>query len=342
MARKRLRPANPNLLQSSIEPPELLDPVTSGARRVNIPPIAQVAGEASSLHALQELAQDVENMRSDGRILLRLSLSDIALDHLARDRARVEPESFSELVNSIRTYGQRMPIEVTELPEPTEGGARFGLISGLRRMSALEHLYQETGNQDFAIVTALLRKPKDSADAYVAMVEENEIRVGLSYYERAGIALEVVRRGVFETEKVALNTLFASASRSKRSRIRAFCELHKKLGQHLKFPTSIPERFGLRLIYALREENSLAAHLKKTLVNASVASGEEEIFLLQEAIRDYRPQGDQKPFVPRAQQMVQKLPNGITVKMTSKKIELSGREVSPELFTDICALIEKL
>ena len=50
------------------------------------------------------------------------------------------------------------------------------------------------------------------------MVEENEIRVGLSYYERARIVAKAVAQGVFETEKQALQRLFHTASRPKRSK----------------------------------------------------------------------------------------------------------------------------
>ena len=46
-------------------------------------------------------------------------------------------------------------------------------------------------------------------DAYVAMVEENEIRVGLSFYERARIAAKSVEAGVYPDDRAALRALFA-------------------------------------------------------------------------------------------------------------------------------------
>ena len=350
MARKRLTPANPDFLQEQQSAPQISNLGSPDARRSAMPPIAQVAADASASHALQELAQDMEALRAEGLVLLKLSLADIARDHLARDRARLEPETFAELVNSIQAHGQRMPIEVTELPEPTSEGARYGLISGWRRLSALEHLHKEGGGEDggeaFATVTALLRHPKDSEEAYVAMVEENEIRVGLSYYERAGIALEAVRRGVFDTEKAALNALFNSASRAKRSRIRAFGDLHKELGDVLRFPTAIPERFGLQLIYAMRGTDGLAAHLRKELPKVQVVDGETEMDALARLIRGFQaksaPPEAVPEAVPRAEQMKETLPNGVTVKMGAKKAEISGIEMTPELFAKLCAFAKDL
>ena len=94
---------------------------------------------------------------------------------------------------------------------------------------ALKALHAETGEPRFATVQALVRRPETAADAYVAMVEENEIRVGLSQYERARVAARATERGVFPSEKAALLALFAAASRPKRSRIRAFLELYHAL-----------------------------------------------------------------------------------------------------------------
>ena len=97
-----------------------------------------------------------------------------------RDRIAVAPDDLAALTESLRARGQQTPIEVVDL-----GGGQYGLISGWRRISALRALLDETGEAQFATVLALLRQPADASAAYVAMVEENEIRIGLSYYERA-------------------------------------------------------------------------------------------------------------------------------------------------------------
>jgi len=93
------------------------------------------------------------------------------------------------LKTSLSAHGQRTPIEVEDLGQEPDGSHRFGLISGWRRLTALKALYAETGEDRFGRVLALLRKPHDRADAYISMVEENEIRAGLSYYDGSMPAL---------------------------------------------------------------------------------------------------------------------------------------------------------
>ena len=52
------------------------------------------------------------------------------------------------------------------------------------------------------------------------MVEENEIRADLSFFERARIVRRAVEGGVFGSEKQALQSLFSAASYAKRSKIK--------------------------------------------------------------------------------------------------------------------------
>jgi hypothetical protein len=98
------------------------------------------------------------------------------------------------------------------------------------------------------------------------MVEENEVRQGLSYYERARIAARAVDLGVFNSERQALQQLFAAASRARRSKIGSFLSVYRALDDALRFPAAIPERLGLALAKALAERPgdvaSLAAELK--------------------------------------------------------------------------------
>ena len=94
---------------------------------------------------------------------------------------------------SIRAHGQRTPAEITMLDEGDEDGHspyRFGLISGWRRLRALSELYEETGEVRFATIKALMQPEAEAAASYVAMVEENEIRAALSYYERARLVAD--------------------------------------------------------------------------------------------------------------------------------------------------------
>ena len=227
-----------------------------------IPPIAQVAADAAAQGAVAPagdravVAQDqADALRyrealADGLVVQRVAISDILVDELARDRVEVDPEAMAELKASIALHGLRMPIDL--FPLAGEGGARFGLISGWRRLMAYRALAAEKGGSTFDQIPAFIRDTGTGPKAYVAMVEENEVRANLSHYERGRIAVMAVSHGAFPNVGEAVNALYESGSKAKRSKIRSFAELHEALGDMLSFPTHLSERQGLRLVSALR------------------------------------------------------------------------------------------
>ncbi|MFW2545266.1 ParB/RepB/Spo0J family partition protein [Primorskyibacter sp. 2E107] len=264
MARKRLTPANPIFLDPGATEPNSAQ---------NRPPIANVAADSSATAAMQAMASELEDARSSGRMILRLSLDQIDMGHLVRDRTAMNEEDMEALVTSIQKRGQQTPIEVAPL-----GEGRYGLISGWRRCKALARLREwEVGD---GMVLALERRPESAAHAYQAMVEENEIRADLSYFERARIVAVAVNQGVFETKKAALQGLFGTASRPKRSKIGSFITVVEHLDGHLSFPEAIGERLGLRLARQLESHEAKAQDLRGDLALQSFETPEEEIALL--------------------------------------------------------------
>lgn len=240
-------------------------------------PIADVAGEAAATSALTAVAAELTAAKSEGRMIQALPLVSIQEDYLTRDRVVVDEAEMEVLKNSLRTRGQQTPIEVLEIAKDL-----YGLISGYRRLQALRALYQDgTGPRT---VLALVRQPEQASDAYTAMVEENEIRVGLSYFERANIVRGSVAAGVFATDTDALQTLFASASRSKRSKIKSFLPIVDMFGGALKFPNALTERLGLALAVRAGGDDGFATRLKDRLRKAAPDTADAEITLLQKAL----------------------------------------------------------
>lgn len=227
-------------------------------------PIAQVAGEAAQAldpadpEARAEAARtraDAEALRtarSDGRLMLEVPLTLIHAEEMVRDRMNVDESELDELRDSILKNGQRLPVELFELTEPRENGAIYGLLSGYRRFLAIRQLH-DFGLEKFATIRAVIREPGSIARAFQDMVEENEIRTGLSHFERGRIAVIAVDQGGFRSVEEAVDYLFASASKSKRSKVRSFALIHEELGDLLRFPRELAERSGLRLAAALRE-----------------------------------------------------------------------------------------
>ncbi|TVR43287.1 MAG: nuclease [Rhodobacteraceae bacterium] len=243
------------------------------------PPIAQVAGEASAVHALEELSQEWRRAREEGRLVQSLPLDAIEEGHLLRDRLAADPADMADLIASIRARGQQAPIEVVALED-----GRFGLIAGWRRLRALRTLLAETGDPRFGSVLALLRRPASAADAYRAMVEENEIRAGISYYERARIAARAAQAGVYPDPRAAIAALFAAAPRARRSKIARFLVLHEALDDRLRFASAIPERLGLALARALERDPDLRSRLRERLRKSAPETAAVELALLERAL----------------------------------------------------------
>lgn len=261
--RKRLTPfaetpASPHEEESPMFPTYPLGYAGHGTRSA---PIADMAGAAAATAAMEEMAETLRAARDGGRMVLALPLSQVEAGHLVRDRIAADPDEMAALVESLRARGQQSPIEVVAL-----GPDRYGLISGWRRLTALRQLLAETGDAaKFGSVLALLRKPDQASDAYVAMVEENEIRVGLSFYERARIVAKAVEAGVFADDRAALRALFAAASRAKRSKIGSFLAVVRALDGTLRFPEAIGERLGLQLAQAIEADAGLGPRLAQGL-----------------------------------------------------------------------------
>lgn len=223
-------------------------------------PIAQVAGDAAAMGSplsAEERAADAQDRadaesyraaKADGGLILNIPLTEVSTDQMARDRMELDAEALAELKASIKENGLRLPIEVF-----TQKDGGYGLLSGYRRLFVLRELYAETGESRFATIRAVMREPDGLAEAFTAMVEENEVRAGLSPYERGRIAALSTHQGAFNTIDDAVAKLFFAASKAKRSKVRSFALIHEELGDLLTFPAQLTERMGLRLSNALRE-----------------------------------------------------------------------------------------
>ncbi|PWE32915.1 chromosome partitioning protein ParB [Maritimibacter sp. 55A14] len=258
------------------------------------PPIAQVAGDAAA-HATAGSVEDRTAQARDaadagrfraaaekGLILRELPVAEIVADELTRDRIAMDPAEMAELKSSIAAHGLRLPVEVFELPEP-DAGRHYGLISGYRRLAAVQALHAETADAAYATIRALVRRHTGITAAYVAMVEENEVRADLSQYERGRIAVLAAGQGAYDGVEAAVDGLFSSASKAKRSKIRSFALIHEELGDMLAFPTQLSERNGLRLAQALRV--GAGPELRGVLASGQGTGPEEEWTLMEPLIR---------------------------------------------------------
>ena len=261
-------------------------------------PIAQIAAESAALSqplSAEDRVQaalettDAEKYRAaeaEGRIAIDLPISEIIIDELTRDRAVIDGDAMAELKSSIAEHGLRVPIDVFV---SEQGG--YALVSGFRRLLAIRELQGPK-----ATIKAIIRKPADLSEAYVAMVEENEIRADLCHYERGRIAVLAVGQRAFKDVGQAVNTLFAAGSKAKRSKIRSFAMIHEELGDVLNFPTALGERIGLRIAGALKAGQG--EDIRRALADADTSNVEQEDRVLSMTVD--RLEGKGAPKVSRA------------------------------------------
>ena len=302
-------------------------------RKLALPPIAGVAGDAARQGALEELSQTLEAARREGRLAETLPLASVVEDHLIRDRASVDESEMEGLMESLRQRGQQVPIEVVAL-----GEGRYGLISGWRRLTALRRLAADGAGE--GTVLAFLRRPNGDAEAYLAMVEENEMRADLGFWERGRIVARAVEAGVFEDRRQALNGLFGSVPRARRSKIGSFVGLVEALDGDLRYPEALSEKLGLALAKRLKDGAEAEVQgLRTALAEAEAKTPAEEATALSAWISGSRAKASVAP-VPKTEKAATR--PEVRVSRTGsglrQRIVLSG----PGVDQDLMVRIEKL
>ncbi|MEM1276922.1 MAG: ParB N-terminal domain-containing protein [Pseudomonadota bacterium] len=319
-------------------------------------PIAQVAGQAAgeaqpvSAEARAAQARDtadaarLREAEAEGRLVLDLPVAEIVAEELTRDRAALDAEEMEELKRSISANGLRLPIEVFRL-EPAEPGRTYGLLSGYRRLRAVQELEGQG-----ASIRAVMRERSDVGRAYTAMVEENEIRSGLSQYEKGRIAALAAGQGAFASVAEAVDAMFFAGSKAKRSKIRSFAAIHEELGDLLLFPQALSERQGLKLAGALKAGQG--GDLRQALVDAHPVEAAEEWAVLeafiaaQVAPRD--PSRGGRPKTARRLELSGRITLGNGVQMyretddAGHSIRLTGRNADVEFVETVMQTIEGL
>lgn len=267
-------------------------PVAEPARRS--PMAAAITENAESLRerrAIEEqiraendaLAAEHVRMKKLGLIVDMIPLDSVECWKLVRDRAKGDDFELKELVDSIRDIGLSNPIRV----EARDDG-KYELIQGYRRLSAYRELLAETGDAERwgRIPAGILPRGEDLDGLYRRMVDENLVRKDISFAEMAVLALNYARdpqTAEVDADK-AVALLFQSAGYQKRSYIRQFIRVVKRLEDDLRFAQHIPRALGLKLATALEERPEVAVQIRAALKGWDNRSVTDELSVLQKAV----------------------------------------------------------
>ena len=200
-----------------------------------------------------------------------IPLSEILAEALMRDRTHLDPEALEDLAASIHRDGLRQPIEVWQLSTPTDDH-KYGLISGLRRLSA-HQLLNSRNPATHTTIAAFIRTPASIPDAMAQMIAENEIRENLSPWERGQTLAACVNQGLFPSIDQAIAALHPTALKQKRTRLRSLALVAEELDGCFTTPEQLTTSQMERLAAALRGGLSpLIQHILQELRHKNLKS----------------------------------------------------------------------
>jgi ParB family transcriptional regulator, chromosome partitioning protein len=245
------------------------------------------AAEAAIRAENDRLAHAFVALKKSGLIVDLIPLEQVRMTKLTRDRVAKRDPDLDELKSSIQAVGLSNPIRVEEV-----GDGEYELVQGYRRLSAYKELHAETGDPAYARIPAgLMARGARLAKLYQRMVDENLIRRDISFAEMAQLAWAYTREETQESLDIgeAVDRLYASAGRQKRSYIKHFAELMRQLGSDLAHAEVIPRALGLQLVKMMDEDATLVGRIRAVLANMPDRDAEAELALLRDVTKPSKP-----------------------------------------------------
>ncbi|KIN70052.1 Replication protein [Sulfitobacter noctilucicola] len=267
--------------------------ITENAEALN----ARQSAEAAIRQENDALAHEHVRLKKAGLITDLVPLDAIRTDKLVRDRAPGRDPEIDELKQSIKEIGLSNPIRVEQV------GDVFELIQGFRRFTAYAELFEETGDEAFARIPAGINaKGENLLRLYRRMVDENLVRRGVSFGEMAQLAINYRKQASdIEGYDHAVELLFASSGRQKRSYIKHFVRLLSATEGRIRHVDAIPRALGLQLVRRLDEDADAGSMLNRMLGAEEGRTAEQEQALLSDfAARYAAPAAKKVSLTPKA------------------------------------------
>ncbi|MFC2970520.1 plasmid partitioning protein RepB [Acidimangrovimonas pyrenivorans] len=149
---------------------DLLKGLMEGAGEPDRPARVDAARPRYSTGAIGAVSQSIAELKSRSVAEIEPDLIETAG---VRDRLEDHPDEIEALTESIREYGQQVPVLVRPHPDNPE---RYQIVYGRRRLAALRRLGQP--------VKAMVRS-LDDRELVIAQGQENAARKDLSFVEKA-------------------------------------------------------------------------------------------------------------------------------------------------------------
>ncbi|WP_299032041.1 ParB/RepB/Spo0J family partition protein [uncultured Sulfitobacter sp.] len=237
------------------------------------------------------LAQEHVRLKKLGLITDLIETTKVKMTKLTRDRSSEIDLELKELMVSIQSVGLSNPIRV----EQTDSG--YELIQGFRRLAAFRALEVETGDPRYKrIPAALVLRGEPLANLYRKMVDENLVRKDLSFGEMAKLAQSYAVEAQIDVHE-AVNVLYASALKQKRTYIRQFARVLEVVGDQVRFPEAIPRSLGLELYRVMEADAAAGEMIIRRLAKAETRDPDDELRILRHCVAEPRKLTGTKPSI---------------------------------------------
>jgi len=134
------------------------------------------------LAKLDEVTKNLEEIMEIEPVLIDIDIIDNPKFH---DRTYIDIEALEELKENIKQYGLIEPIVVKKK------GQRYERIAGFRRLQAIKKLYEETKDDKWKKIPAVVLNVDDDT-AIAIMLSENIHREDLSDYDKVVSVLQLI------------------------------------------------------------------------------------------------------------------------------------------------------
>ena len=276
--------------------------------------------------------------------ITQIATAEILEHALLRDRSHLDDTAIEDLAASIHRDGLRQPIEVWALSQPTETH-RYGLISGLRRLTATR-LLNSRNHATNTTIAAFLRTPASIPDAMAQMIAENEIRENLTPWERGLTLATAVAQDLFPTIDAAILALHPTANKQKRTRLRTLALVVEELEDCFTTPEKLSQNQIERLAACLRGGLTPLIHqiLKENRRKSLPSQWAALLPTLTEALA---PESEPTPTTPGRPRRLLTLKQGLTIRrekcMGGWSLKFTGPHArSGGLIDDVMDEIERL
>jgi ParB family transcriptional regulator, chromosome partitioning protein len=275
-------------------------------------------------------------------ILVPLSQIDEAA--LPRDRSGLDAEPLDELIASLVINGLRQPIEIWRFSEPRPPHT-FGLISGFRRLAAFRSLLTTYEDKTrWQAIPAFIRTPATYAEAFAAMVEENEVRADLSPFEKGKLLVTAVRCEIFPSVEAAVDSMYAGKPRYQRARLRTLARFAEEMDGLLTAPEKLTQAQAFRVAAAF--DAGFGEVIDTALNESSLKDPATQWEILKPILAEAEDCARaNKPHVPgRRPRRVARIRGSLTVRRERTRdgwcLHFTGREATGGMLDDVLENIE--